>query len=161
MKTGITIFAFLCLAVAARFQLTDTAPLTVEALLEEYEGGEIDITNLPLQQAIKQVYGAGTQILVTFEDPNCPYCADMDKKLSHFDDITLYTFLLPILSDDSLVKSRRIWCAADRAAAWKNWMVSGKTPDGDMDCDTAAITDNLEIGDKLGIRGVPHLLRAK
>jgi thiol:disulfide interchange protein DsbC len=163
MKTGcLTIIVILSALALLPFLNLRTEPATVAALLEEYAEGEIDIANLPLQQAIKQVHGDGSQILVTFEDPYCPFCAELDKKLSHLDNITLYTFLLPILSDDSLVKSRLIWCARNPAAAWKNWMLNGQTPDDTAsDCDTTAITRNLEIGDRLGIRGVPYLLRAR
>jgi thiol:disulfide interchange protein DsbC len=162
MKTGLAIFVILCAAVALfRLQGTPTEATSVAALIEEYADGEISLADLPVQQAIKQVHGNGTQVLVTFEDPNCPYCAELDKKLSRFDDITLYTFLLPVLSPDSEVKSRRIWCATDRAAAWKNWMVQGQTPTGTEDCDTTALTKNLEIGERLGIRGVPYLLQVK
>ncbi|MDR2032019.1 MAG: DsbC family protein [Azoarcus sp.] len=124
--------------------------------------GEIDLDNLPLSQAIKQVHGKGDLILVTFEDPNCPFCARLDEKLARLDNATLYTFLLPILSDDSTRKSRLIWCADDPATAWNDWMLKRRLPaDTGGHCDTSALTRNLEIGERLGIRGVPYLLRGK
>jgi thiol:disulfide interchange protein DsbC len=133
----------------------------VAALIERYAVGDIDLADLPLQQAIKQVNGKGTHVLVTFEDPNCPYCSELDQKISQLDDVTLYTFLLPILSEDSRIKSNRIWCANDRAAAWNDWMLRYREPAPTRPCDTTAITKNLQIGKKLGIQGVPYLLQAK
>ena len=82
----------------------------------------IKFTDLPLENAIKQVRGDGKRVLATFEDPNCGYCKKLAKDLSKLDDITLYTFLLPILSPDSLEKSNQIWCSADKAKAWNDWM---------------------------------------
>ena len=40
-------------------------------------------------------------------------------------DVTIYTFLYPILGPDSDAKSRNIWCAKDKAKAWRDWMVDG------------------------------------
>ncbi len=74
--------------------------------------------------------------------------------------MTIYTFLLPILSQDSVDKSKAIWCATDRAKAWNDWMVDGKTPGGKTDCDTTAITKNQEFGRKLNINGTPTMFFA-
>ncbi|MBL8405924.1 MAG: DsbC family protein [Dechloromonas sp.] len=113
--------------------------------------------DLPLERAIKQVRGDGKRVLATFEDPNCGYCKRLAKELQKLDNVTVYTFLLPILSEDSVRKSRQIWCAPDRAKAWNDWMVDGKAPAGREDCDTSAITKNQDFGRKLNISGTPTL----
>ncbi|MDR2031649.1 MAG: DsbC family protein [Azoarcus sp.] len=140
----------------------DGEPLTpqeaLEAVLAEVDG-EIDLAELPLRQALVQ--GDGALTLVTFEDPNCPYCAELDEKLALLDDATIYTFLLPVLSEDSESKARRIWCAPDRTAAWKDWMLNHRPPSGAGDCDTSALNGNLDIAEQMGIQSVPYLLRAK
>ncbi|MGB4467475.1 MAG: DsbC family protein [Azovibrio sp.] len=120
----------------------------------------IKFSDLPLNQAIKQVKGNGKRVLVTFEDPNCGYCKRLAKDLAKLDNITLYTFLYPILSEDSIKKSRQIWCAADQAKAWNDWMLKGKVPAGKEDCDTTAIINNQEFGQKLRITGTPTLFFA-
>ena len=117
-------------------------------------------SDLPLERAVKQVRGDGKRVLATFEDPNCGYCKRLAKDLQKLDNVTIYTFLLPILSPDSLEKSKAIWCAADRAKAWTDWMVDGKAPSGKTDCDTTAITKNQEFGRKLNINGTPTLFFA-
>jgi thiol:disulfide interchange protein DsbC len=131
-----------------------------ESVLAETDG-EIDLDELPLWQAIKQERGGGGLALVTFEDPNCPYCAELDEKLARLDNATIYTFLLPVLSEDSELKSRQIWCAHDRAAAWNDWMLKHRAPSGAGDCDTSALDGNLKIARELGIQSVPYLLHAK
>lgn len=119
----------------------------------------IDFSSLPLDQAIKQVRGKGTRVIATFEDPNCGYCKRLGKELAGMDDITVYTFLYPILSPDSTSKSNNIWCAKDRAAAWNNWIVDGKAP-ADRDCGVATVVKNVELGQKLRISGTPTIFLA-
>ncbi|MFC5299920.1 DsbC family protein [Azospira restricta] len=113
--------------------------------------------DLPLERAVKQVRGDGKRVLASFEDPNCGYCKRLAKELLKLDNVTIYTFLYPILSQDSVDKSKAIWCAADRAKAWNDWMVDGKAPTGKTDCDTTAITKNQDFGRKLNINGTPTL----
>lgn len=117
-------------------------------------------SDLPLERAVKMVRGDGKRVLATFEDPNCGYCKRLAKDLQKLDNVTIYTFLYPILSQDSVEKSKAIWCASDRAKAWTDWMVDARTPAGKTDCDTSAITKNQEFGRKLNINGTPTLFFA-
>jgi thiol:disulfide interchange protein DsbC len=56
-----------------------TMKSVTEARLEKLSA--IKFSELPLDQAIKQVRGDGKRILVTFEDPNCGYCKRLHKEL--------------------------------------------------------------------------------
>ena len=120
----------------------------------------IRLSDLPRDRAVKQVRGDGKRVLATFEDPNCGYCKRLAKDLQKLDNVTVYTFLYPILSEDSLRKSRQIWCASDRAKAWNDWMIEGKAPGVKEDCDTSAVTKNQEFGRKLNIQGTPTIFFA-
>lgn len=120
----------------------------------------IKFSDLPLERAIKQVSGDGKRVMATFEDPNCGYCKRLAKDLAKLENVTIYTFLYPILSEDSLKKSRQIWCSADRAKAWNDWIIDGKMPGGRDNCDTSAITRNQEFGRKLNITGTPTIVFA-
>ena len=117
----------------------------------------IRFSDLPLDRDIKQVRGDGKRVLATFEDPNCGYCMRLAKELLKLDNVTVYVFLYPILSEDSVRKSKQIWCAADRSKAWNDWMIDGKAPAGREDCDTSAVTKNQEFGRKLNISGTPTM----
>ena len=120
----------------------------------------IKFNDLPLERAVKQTRGDGKRILVTFEDPNCGYCKRLAKELQKLDNVTIYTFLYPILSEDSLHKSRQIWCSAERAKTWSDWMIDGKAPGAKEDCDVTAIAKNQEFGRKYNISGTPTLFFA-
>lgn len=120
----------------------------------------IKFSDLPLELAVKQVRGDGKRVFATFEDPNCGYCKKLAKDIAKLDNVTIYTFLYPILSPDSLEKSKQIWCASDKAKAWNDWMVDGKTPGGKSDCDTTAVQKTVETGRKLAINGTPTIFFA-
>ena len=120
----------------------------------------INFADLPLKLAIKQVRGDGRNVLVSFEDPNCGYCKKLAREIAKLDNVTLYTFLYPILSPDSLDKSNQIWCAADRAKAWNEWMQEGRALPNKRDCDTSAVKKTVELGHKLAITGTPTLFFA-
>ncbi|MBS1227941.1 MAG: putative thiol:disulfide interchange protein (periplasmic) [Proteobacteria bacterium] len=120
----------------------------------------IKFSDLPLELAVKQVRGDGRRVLATFEDPNCGYCKKLAKDIAKLDNITLYTFLYPILSPDSLDKSNQVWCSADKARAWNDWMQDGKALSGKGDCDVSAVHKTVELGRKLAITGTPTLFFA-
>lgn len=117
----------------------------------------VPVKDLPLDQAFKQVHGDGKRVLVTFEDPNCGYCKRLAKELAKIDNLTIYTFLLPVLGPSSMEKSAQIWCSTDPAKAWNDWMLNGKTPSSKR-CDTKVLERNLALGEKLGIRGTPAMI---
>ena len=117
----------------------------------------IKFSELPFDYAVKQVRGDGKRVFATFEDPNCGYCKKLAKDISKLDNVTIYTFLLPILSPDSLEKSNQIWCSADKAKTWNDWMIDGKAPSGKADCDTTAVQKTVELGRRLNINGTPTL----
>lgn len=122
---------------------------------------QVKFSELPLELAIKQVKGNGKRLLATFEDPNCTYCKKLAKELQGVTDVTIYTFLLPILSPDSADKSKAIWCAADRAKAWNDYMLNGTAPAAaTAQCDTSAVDKVSELGRRLNVRGTPALILA-
>lgn len=109
--------------------------------------------------AIKMVRGNGRRVLYTFEDPNCGYCKQLYKELGKMTDVTVYTYLLPILSPDSAEKSRAIWCARDRAKAWDQMMTKGVLTESSKPCD-APLAKNSEMAQRLNIRGTPAIYMA-
>jgi len=120
-----------------------------------------DFAKLPLQDAVVWQQGTGARKLVVFADPNCGYCKHFEKELNKVKDITVYTFLIPILGGDSPDKVRDIWCAKDRSKVWREWMVDGKTPPVvPGECDTDALERNMALMAKHGINGTPMLVFA-
>jgi len=122
---------------------------------------ERQFNSLPLDLAMKQVRGSGKNIMVTFEDPNCGYCKKLAKDILTLKDVTIYTFLYPVLGDDSYEKSKAIWCAPDKSKAWADWMNNGKAPPAmTAKCDTSGLEKSAQLGRKLRINGTPAIFFA-
>ncbi|MFN7153938.1 MAG: DsbC family protein [Acidovorax sp.] len=119
----------------------------------------VDFSALPLKDAFTIVRGDGKRKVAVFEDPNCGYCKRFERDLQNVDNVTVYLFLYPILSPDSAEKSRNIWCAKDKTAAWQDYMIKDKTPAA-ASCDTSALQRNLAFGKKHKITGTPTLIFA-
>jgi thiol:disulfide interchange protein DsbC len=128
-------------------------------LTEEREAklSAIDFAGLPFKDAITIVRGNGKRKLPVFEDPNCGYCNRFERDLAKVDNVTIYLFLYPILGDDSMAKSRNVWCAKDPAGAWSQVMTKEQTIPN-ANCNIAAIERNVEFGRKFKITGTPTLI---
>jgi thiol:disulfide interchange protein DsbC len=119
----------------------------------------MNFDELPLKDAVTVVRGNGKRKLAVFEDPNCGYCKRFERDLEKITNVTIHTFLYPILTPDSSVKSKNIWCARDKSKTWQDWMLKEQTP-ANVTCDVSAITRNLEMGRKYKITGTPTLIFA-
>jgi thiol:disulfide interchange protein DsbC len=122
---------------------------------------KVKFSDLPLNDAIKQVKGDGKRVIAIFEDPNCGYCKKLRQTaLKDLDNVTIYTFMYNILAPDSFTKSANIWCSPDRAKAWDDWMINGKpAAAAPASCQTPN-EKVLALGQKLHITGTPSIFFA-
>lgn len=118
----------------------------------------IAFDRLPLQDAIKTVRGDGRRQLAVVSDPACPYCRQLEAELATIDNVTIYTFLVPFLGE---ARPIAIWCAADREAAWRDWMRQGDASHQHSGTPCAhPIARNLALARSFGIQGTPTLIWA-
>jgi thiol:disulfide interchange protein DsbC len=110
--------------------------------------------------AIKRVRGNGKRVVYTFEDPNCGYCKELQKELNKMTDITVYTFLLPILSPDSVEKSKIVWCAKDRSRTWDDLMNKAALPANAPKNCANPLEENQALAQRFGVRGTPAIYLA-
>lgn len=142
--------------------LLDLRGPTERDLTDERAG---QITAQTLKQsvdlAIKRVRGNGKRVIYTFEDPNCGWCRKFHGELARVNNVTIYTFLWPILSPDSVEKSKAVWCARDRIKAWDDVMTRGtvQMQEAGRSCDTP-IEKNLALAKRFGARGTPAVYLA-
>jgi len=119
----------------------------------------IDFSALPLKDAFVQVRGNGKRQLVVFEDPNCGYCKRFERDLQKVSDVTIHTFLIPILGPDSNEKAKNIWCAKDKGKTWIDWMVRDQQA-AKASCDISALERNVDFARKHKITGTPTIFFA-
>ncbi len=121
----------------------------------------IDFASLPLADAITTVRGNGSRVLAVFSDPDCPYCRKLEQELAKLDNITVHTFLYPLaeLHPQARARAVAVWCAPDRAVAWKALMRdgrAGKSAPPTAEC-AHPIDRNIELARRLGVEGTPAL----
>lgn len=135
----------------------ETSKDVTQARMDELN--RVKFSELPLDLAAKSVKGSGKRVIAVFEDPNCGYCKRFRKSLAEVKDITVYTFIYPILGEDSAKKARNLWCAADRSKAWDDWMLDGKAaPQAPESCNASAIDKVVELGKKYRVTGTPTII---
>mgnify|MGYP003983884791 CR=1 FL=1 len=139
------------------FDLKNEKNLTEERLQEIRNARKVDINSLPLEYAIQEVKGNGEHKLVIFSDPNCGYCKRLEKELIHINNVTIYTFLYPILKGSKRI-SEAIWCSDDKLKSWNNFMINGTTPTG-KECN-APIDALLRTGKQHGFNSTPTIVFA-
>jgi thiol:disulfide interchange protein DsbC len=122
-----------------------------QADLNRIKWSELNTSN-----ALKAVRGNGSRQLAIFSDPNCGYCKRLEKSLPQLDNVTIYTYLIPILSPDSAQKSKQIWCSADPQKTYIDWMINSIVPSGKSDC-TTPLDKNMAFAKTYGITGTPTL----
>jgi thiol:disulfide interchange protein DsbC len=119
----------------------------------------IDFSKLPLKDALVWKQGTGARKLAVFADPNCGYCKRFEKDLNNVKNVTVYTFLFPMLGGDSPEKARNVWCAKDATKVWREWMLENKPPPRMMGtCDTGALERNIAFARKHRVNGTPALI---
>ena len=120
----------------------------------------IDFDALPLADAMKEVRGNGSRVLAIFSDPDCPYCQKLETDLRALTNVTIYTFLMPLVSLHPAAhrKAVSVWCAKDRSAAWHATMWRGEAVP-EADC-PHPVDRNVALGERLGINGTPTLIAA-
>ena len=128
-----------------------------EQRLEELS--RVDFNDLPLSDAIKVVKGNGERKIAVFSDVDCPYCKRFEKKeLLNVDNITIYTFLYPLaIHPEAEGKSKKIWCAKDRAKAWSEYIFEDKLPKNSGTCKTP-VNKIVKLGKDLGISSTPTII---
>lgn len=121
------------------------------------ELSRIDWSSLPLQDAIKVVYGNGERKVAVFTDAKCSYCRVLERSLREVGNVTVYNFIYPILNSREM--ARNIVCAKDPAKVFQSHMLDGTTPQLAM-CEAGQLDRNLSLGQKFGITGTPAIIFA-
>jgi thiol:disulfide interchange protein DsbC len=127
------------------------------SVAQEAARPKLSFSDLPLSDAIKTVKGTGARKIAVFSDPHCQYCRNLEAELEKVDNVTVYTFLFPnrSLDQDAFATAEAIWCAPNRAAAWKNYMSAGTAP-MQAHC-SSPIGRIIALAEKAGIHGTPFL----
>ena len=121
---------------------------------------KINFSDLPLDLAIKKQFGViknPNRVIAVFEDPYCSYCRKLRLTLSKMKDLTVYTFLFPILGEKSIKTSETILCSKNPAESWEKLMLDGIKPEKfNNDC-SANVEKLLSLGKKYNVEATPTI----
>jgi thiol:disulfide interchange protein DsbC len=135
---------------------TKTQRNLTQERMEDIHRAEFSL--LPFKDAVVWKVGTGKRRMVVFSDPNCGYCKHLEKELQQIKDVTVYTFMIPILGEDSRAKVGNIWCVKDRTQAWRDWMLNGSAPSRAFGACASPVDRNLALAKKWAVNGTPAMI---
>ncbi len=136
---------------------TNSAPESLDNL---QNNSKVDVSKIPLDNAlILGDQGAKNKVIV-FTDPECPFCARLHKEMKRVvaqrKDIVFLIKLFPLAAHkDAYWKANSIECKKSLKMMDDNF--EGK-PIQKFACAAKEIDDNLKIAESLGITGTPTLI---
>lgn len=148
-------------------KIFDTLPPAVSAQAQRAQPQEdptpkkVDVSLLNPKNAIKFVKGDGSRVLHVFSDPDCPFCKRLEGELNNVNNVTIYMYPYPLTMLHPTAKKTAIsiWCNDNPTKAWKEYLQQDIKP-VDKECDNP-IDSNIQLANKLGIRGTPAIIGAK
>lgn len=138
-------------------EVTDlNTQVSLSGLLRDSNKPKIDATRIDTKNAIQ--FGNGKRKLFVFSDPDCPYCQQLEKSLAQLEDATVYVLQYPLtgLHPNAQMVAESIWCANDKAAAWRDYLLLGKKPK--VATCANPIEKNIALAGEFQIQGTPAIL---
>ena len=117
------------------------------------------VKGVPLEKGLK--IGTGTNVVIEFTDPDCPYCRQASKFFAQQKNVTRYVYFLPLPSHkDAEPKIKYILCAKDKEKAYEEAMtgkLDGKKIEACTDEKALKLFgEQQQIIAKLGLNSTPQ-----
>lgn len=108
--------------------------------------------------------GRGAPVLYVFGDPSCPACKTLDATLQQMK-VSYAVIPVALRGEDAAVRSARVMCAKDQAAAWTKEMNGEDTRLETLDRKELAacaqkVIDNMKAFRQFGLSGTPSVVSA-
>lgn len=138
-------------------ELKTSKNITQERFIEL---NKIDVSKIPLNDAIVMGDKKAKHRVIVFTDPDCPFCGRLHREMKEVvekrKDIAFYIKLFPLPNHvDAYWKSKSIYCKRSLELLEKNF--EGKAPP-QPDCETDQIDKNIALGRELGIDSTPTII---
>ena len=118
----------------------------------------VDISTIPLEDALIVGSPEATQHIIVFTDPHCPYCSKLHKVLQEAvkknPDLAFYNKLIPLKPSSKQI-TQTILC--NKSLEQLEQAFAGKSLP-EPSCKTDTIEKNLKLAQQLGIHGTPTLI---
>lgn len=122
---------------------------------------KIDISKIPLSDAVIIGNPMAVKKIIVFDDVDCPYCKKLHTEIKQIvetrKDIAFYIKLFPLpIHPESKEKSKAILCNKKSYKLLDDAFAGKKLPKSD--CEAKEIDENLKLGNSLGINGTPTII---
>jgi len=135
--------------------------LSEKSVMDIRDKKKIDISKIPLQQALVLGDAKAAKKVIIFTDPDCPYCGNLHKTMKQIvekrKDIAFYIKLFPMeFHKDAYWKSTTIICA--NSLQMLEDAFDKKEIKKNDECKTEEVNDTMKLGRSLGIDGTPAIV---
>ncbi|MDQ7787594.1 MAG: DsbC family protein [Thermodesulfovibrionales bacterium] len=125
------------------------------------ELNKIDLSLVPLDDAVIMGAKDASIRVIVFTDPDCPYCVKLHqeakKVIEKRKDIVFFVKLFPLkMHPDAYDKAKAIVCEKSSLALLND--VFDKKQISKPKCETKVIDENIKLAEKLGITGTPAMI---
>jgi thiol:disulfide interchange protein DsbC len=133
---------------------------TQESVAGIQDKKRIDLTKIPLDNAIILGENSAAKKVIVFTDPDCPYCGQLHQTMKQIvakrKDVSFYIKFLPLkMHKDAYWKARSIVCNKSLQMLEDNF-VQKQIPK--TECATDEIDDSMKLAESLGISGTPAVI---
>lgn len=120
----------------------------------------IDLSQIPLKEALLLGKKEAAKKVVVFTDPDCPFCAKLHEELKKVvdkrQDIAFYMKLYPLpMHKDAEWKAKSMICAKSLKMLEDNF---AKKAVPKKECGSKEVEETIQLAQKLGITGTPAII---
>jgi thiol:disulfide interchange protein DsbC len=125
------------------------------------EINKVDISQIPLDNALVMGDKDASKKVIIFTDPECPYCRklhqEIKKVLEKRKDIAFYIKLFPLVQLHPKAYEKAMAIACEKSLKLLEDSYAGKSLP-EAKCKTSEVDENIKLGERLGIRGTPAII---
>jgi thiol:disulfide interchange protein DsbC len=120
---------------------------------------KVDLSRIPLNDAIEIKRGNGAKKLIMFSDVECPFCRKAYDWLKNQTNYTLYVFLIPLdIHPKAAGKSVQILCAQNRETALENAQSDKDIGSEKCEAGEKMLAGHKAVAGEVGVEGTPLFL---
>lgn len=125
-----------------------------------YEISKVNVSSIPLKDAIVLGNAEARTRVIVFDDPECPYCRKLHRELKQMvtehDNIVVFVKMMPLkIHPQAYKKAQTIVCDHSLKTLERAFDGLGLA---DPTCDTRDLDETIALADKLGITGTPTII---
>jgi thiol:disulfide interchange protein DsbC len=142
------------------WKTADMFNITQESIKAVKDKKRIEISKIPLQDAIILGESGASKKVIIFTDPDCPYCGQLHQTMKQIvakrKDIAFYIKFFPLsMHKDAYWKAKSILCNRSLKMLEDNYE---KKEIPKTECATEEIDNSMKLAASLGISGTPALI---